>query len=549
MSETLKLVAGMPYHFDTAIIANGGDANSALWLQKIDARQIIVLEPDAKAYSKLEKQISGLNLTNVQLQQKALVPKEQNKIPFFTASASEFSSVCEPQKIKKLRPGVSFESTEVDAVCFSALFDELKLDSSKANLFVLNANGPELAIVKQLNIKIFNCVVVRTSNQHLYGESDNLTLLNNYYREQDIPKINLPESAPPFVNLVTVQSINWHETAQKVKEQDAHKQLSSQLNSAQKSNKALQDENQSLRSQVASASEQLNILSTESVTLSKKLASTEQKTLLNKQQTAEQAQLNNQLQEELLIVSKESEKSQTSLDALQNEITQILESNSQSIQEKTQQLDSLNAQVSEFETLIDKSNADINNHVNKNGELNQQIENLNQAGVEKANRINSLKTKVDELIAQENTTRQTLEDCQKQLKYEAHWHQENKKRAESLNKQNEEMNQKVYERQKASDLALKLMTKSQVDLDDLRKKYQTKHDNEQKLVELIKELRQKLKEAAEFYHYLQEHYPELEELSTDAITVTHVKDKEIAKIPRKNNQNKAKQAKSDGKDD
>lgn len=54
-----------------------------------------------------------------------------------------------------------------------------------------------------------------------------------------------------------------------------------------------------------------------------------------------------------------------------------------------------------------------------------------------------------------------------------------------------------------------MLAKSQVDLDDLRKKYSIKLQSETELVELIKELREKLTIASQYYYQLQQDHPEL----------------------------------------
>jgi FkbM family methyltransferase len=108
--------------------------------------------------------------------------------------------------------------------------------------------------------------------------------------------------------------------------------------------------------------------------------------------------------------------------------------------------------------------------------------------------------------------------------------QKNKSWAESLNKQCEEL--KVYsaERQQSADLALKLQTKAQVDLENLREKYQLKHINEQKLVALISELRAKLQQASEYYYELQEKHPELNELTQTQVERSHIDESQTANV-------------------
>ena len=146
------------------------------------------------------------------------------------------------------------------------------------------------------------------------------------------------------------------------------------------------------------------------------------------------------------------------------ELTEQRDQQAKSHQETKQQAESLKAQN-------DKVNADSAQQQTENGQLLAKVSALQakQNGLDEGH-----KNKDAQIVA-----------VTEQRDKEAHWHQKNKNWAESLNKQCEEL--KVYsaERQKSADLALKLQTKAQVDLENLREKYQHKHINEQKLVALI----------------------------------------------------------------
>ncbi|CAA0327717.1 hypothetical protein ALT785_390014 [Alteromonas infernus] len=60
-----------------------------------------------------------------------------------------------------------------------------------------------------------------------------------------------------------------------------------------------------------------------------------------------------------------------------------------------------------------------------------------------------------------------------------------------------------------------MLAKTQVDLDDLRNKYSEKVESEKELVELVKELREKLTLASKYYFKLQQEHPELLSANTD----------------------------------
>jgi len=92
----------------------------------------------------------------------------------------------------------------------------------------------------------------------------------------------------------------------------------------------------------------------------------------------------------------------------------------------------------------------------------------------------------------------------------------NKIWAESLKKQLEDKaEQDVVEKselaeiKRAANLGQKMLTKAHVDLDHLRESYSEKLASETVLVDLVKELREKLTLASKYYYKLQQEHPEL----------------------------------------
>jgi FkbM family methyltransferase len=190
-------------------------------------------------------------------------------------------------------------------------------------------------------------------------------------------------------------------------------------------------------------------------------------------------------------------------DAQIAELTKERNQQSQVQQETKQRAEALKAQN-------DKLSADSTQQQTKNEQLLAQVA--------------ALRTKQDELVNGHKNKDAQIITVTEQRDKESHWHQENKNWAESLNKQCEE--QKVYsaERQKSADLALRLQAKAQLDLDNLREKYQVKHNSEQQLVDLVSELRAKLQQAAEYYYELQEEHPELSEATPNRLGPSQIED-------------------------
>jgi chromosome segregation ATPase len=207
--------------------------------------------------------------------------------------------------------------------------------------------------------------------------------------------------------------------------------------------------------------------------------------------------------------------SNSQIEALRQEKATLesdLDSSHKSFAASNSQIEALNQEKATLESDLDSSHDSF-------AASNSQIEALNQ---EKATLESDLDSSHKSFAASSSQV--------EALRQEKATLQKNKSWAESLNKQCEEL--KVYsaERQQSADLALKLQTKAQVDLENLREKYQHKHINEQKLVALISELRAKLKQAAEYYYELQEKHPELNEITQTQVERSDIEECQTANV-------------------
>jgi FkbM family methyltransferase len=289
------------------------------------------------------------------------------------------------------------------------------------------------------------------------------------------------------------------------------------------------------------------------------------------QQQTEKEQLAAQVGN-LQVKHNELAESQKNKDANIAELTAQRDQQAKGQQETKQQAESLKVEnerlVAQVSTLQTKQNELIEGHKNKDAkiaeltaqrdqqakgqqETKQQAESLKVENERLVVQVSTLQTKQNELVEGHKNKDAQIVAVTEQRDKEAHSHQKNKSWAESLNKQCEEL--KVYSatRQKSADLALKLQTKAQIDLDDFREKYQHKHINEQKLVSLISELRTKLQQAAEYYYELQAKHPELNEVTQNQVKPSNIENYGTApvealekKIRPAKRKKRSKQAKS-----
>ena len=210
------------------------------------------------------------------------------------------------------------------------------------------------------------------------------------------------------------------------------------------------------------------------------------------------------------------------LQAKQNELVEGHKNKDAQIAELTAQRDQQTQQQQETKQLAETlkaANEKLSAELAKMHELAQQLSHsqakVGELETENAALNLSLSESNDEserLIAE---LEQQLNNITTELTEQTHWHQENKKWAEGLQKQLHDKSNSFEQLQSqfndSSSLSSKMMLKAQLDLDSLRSKYQHKVDSERQLLALVKQLREKLEMAANYYFRLQKDYPELVE--------------------------------------
>ena len=149
-------------------------------------------------------------------------------------------------------------------------------------------------------------------------------------------------------------------------------------------------------------------------------------------------------------------------------------------------------------------NGELEKIVSENERLEGDIVQLRKRLRESENIINEKQRELEEKLKELQAIKEqqnSLDELQQQLNKDKAWLESELNIAKL---QLEQQNQ-------ASKITNKLNLKLQVDLDDLRKKYAEKEQNERELSQLIDELYVKLKQASEFYYELEKKYPELKD--------------------------------------
>ena len=161
--------------------------------------------------------------------------------------------------------------------------------------------------------------------------------------------------------------------------------------------------------------------------------------------------------------------------------------------------------IEELENQINASNEAKANDTNKVAEQSKKqamrIEELDN--LTKKNEDKLVKLSIEnELITKERDS-------------QAGHHKKNKDWAESLKLQVSKLTVDLEEKSRSAILSQKMQAKADVDLDNLRESYSQKLTSEMELLDLVKELREKLTLASKYYSVLQQKHPEL--LSDKAI--------------------------------
>ena len=274
-------------------------------------------------------------------------------------------------------------------------------------------------------------------------------------------------------------------------------------------------------------------------------------------QRDQQAADNQEIRQQTEALKVESEILRVNNTAQKQELDEELSQSQIKIRNLETNNAALRANLTEYENKASEQNALLESRLNDkekklaeqqeyNSAIKQELDIANKSLHEAQDQFEVLNGQYDEITIQKNELEQHLNNITKEATDQTHWRHENKKWAETLKMQCEQL--KVYsaDRQKSADLALKLQTKAQVDLENLREKYQHKHINEQKLVALISELRAKLQQAAEYYYELQEKHPELHEITQSQVEPSNVEEYQTANFAELDNETRPAKGKSRG---
>ncbi|HCE1827054.1 TPA: hypothetical protein NJ265_001610 [Vibrio parahaemolyticus] len=392
-----------------------------------------------------------------------------------------------PESLSTLRDTVSLPNElknaqlkctqAVETRSLNSLLSEFDFDSNY-NLLVLSINGVELDIINSLSsneLDSFSCIIIQADHKNMYHQSieyieklkSSLVSLGYYLSDMEYDAI-----------------------------------FSSFIFFRDEEKKALELENGKLKAEHAKVQEERDKAKNKESELSSRLSHLESNNLSLETRNADLIKQNTELTQAKKLVELESEKLKVERDdaksQVESNVKQLEEVTKRAEEEEAELVSRLSTLESELEERTKQRDEEHKwHHENKKWaeSLTQQIEKVKTKDNERVAHISNLESQISELT----TDNKKLLERNNTLEFEK---QSLVSNLSSLESENVELT-------RSTRLNQKMLAKSQVDLDDLRKKYSIKLQSETELVELIKELREKLTIASQYYYQLQQDHPEL----------------------------------------
>ncbi|BBO26349.1 hypothetical protein AltI4_07370 [Alteromonas sp. I4] len=525
MKELINLARGFSQQFECALIYGVTNVAQLDNLFKVNAKQFVIVEADPGVYSKIEEWQSLLpeSAPKVSCYHAALSSEEAPTTLLYQSNQPGFSSTARPNQIKRFRPGLTFSQIAVPAKKLGYFTDKYAISANQQNLVLLNCNGSEHEILCDSTSQLFSNIVVKTCSKALYGENTQLpvALSGAGYSQVNIKSAQPPMSLAALCKpLLVLEQASALEIARQEAEQ--YKQQASDLVAQ---NEALTEQRDNQREHHLKNKEWAEQLKSQKQDLQAKL-----------EQNESQAK---QLSEKVESVNAELQATQVR----EKDLQEKLEAETEKLKELSNDNEGLSTQVA---TLNSEYAAIRDEHQNAQNELHGLVEKLEKANQAFSAQEECKKETLEQLRVLKEKCAQlesSLATTQKERDEQKEHHFNNKKWAEGLNESNKALQAKLEklepefnklsekhdalraqlttaekrEEQLTSTLTLntKLLAKMQLDSEDLRSQFKEKAKSESELKELVRDLHQKLQQAAAFYHRLESQYPELLEESSE----------------------------------
>ena len=525
MSDLLHIVKGLSAQPKCVLVLGARTEAMLNWLLSLTASQVLLVEPEPAMFEKANAlHIAKGKPDNVAIMHGVpIFESEQKTVSYFASNVPGFSSILPPNVIKSIRPALEFTEQEAPVIELKPLLQQFDISESRPCLLITQLNGGELQCVNKQIVNAFTHVVIQSASKPIFGESKPVEKLKKELAECGRDYLELAESMPPYSNFVATKKVNAEQALNYFNQRQQHREikaeLESQLSASQNDAKKLAEELQQAKQQLQSAKQEAEGKQKQ---LGDELQQAKQQLQTAKQEAQEkQKQLGEELRQakqQLQTAKQEAEGKQKQLGEELQQAKQQLQSAKQEAEGKQKQLGDELLQVKE----------QLQNAKQQSEEKQKQLEDELTQSKEQLQIVQ--KHAEDSLKQLQEEMQHTIQKLSEEGDQEHHWHNEHKKWAESLNREKEELANRLSESQSEKEVLAaeiekirqretkltssvevnaKLILKMQLDSDDLRTKYVQKTQSEKELRQLIGELHSKLQQAANFYHQLENKHPEI----------------------------------------
>jgi chromosome segregation ATPase len=506
-------------------------------------KTVVAVEADNVLFKKL--QTKAKRYQNVQVIQGWVAGSDQ-QCNVYEISNPRFNSLLAPDALYSYFSNLKTISTNSvkplaigDVIC-----QHVDANPAHLNILVLEAQGYEAALLKSCAIQELyklDWLVIRSSEKPLYKTAANSSQLIELTSSLGYEFILQDETHTPFVEYYF--RLN--------RDRLANRELESRLRVDEEKNAVLKQKLAEISAQLANekeaciqgkelvkqtqttANEQLHMVNklkdelfskqNDNNTYASKLSSLEEEKVSLEQQNSslKKQQVDSDKEKidicaELDKVREIADESNVRIEKL-SELVSHLETEKQKLQSSTiilsKDAESNQSELKKTSQVQVELQEQLGKQEELNASLNQQLSKESQALAEYKQENQASSQNAVKLAERVSELESQLSNMSEGLAEQTHWHSENKKWAEQLQTQLYEKIGNFDELQKqfnaSSSLSSKIILKAQLDLDTLRRDYQNKVESENQLLVLVKQLREKLETAANYYFNLQKEHPEL----------------------------------------
>ena len=480
--------------------------------------EILLLEPIPKVFNQLVRKVAKLEKLNTKCKILALnvalsgKTEKSKEDVFYITMPTRYSSFHKTDKLKALFQNLKTEQeTSVDTLSFSNLLEKEILDKNKDNALVLQINGAEFNVLQQANeneLMLFSSIVIQQSKNNYFentkGSAELIKLMKS--KGFQLAKDNSSDVVFSHLtfrkdeNVFKLKALNENNQIQATRIKDLENQLStsSEIKTNEVNKVAEQSKKQVMR--IEELENQINASNEAKANDVNKVAEQSKKQTMRIEELENQINVSNEAKvNDANKVAEQSKKQAMRIEELENQINASNEAKASDTNKVAEQSKKQAMRIEELENQINASNEakvnDVNKVVEKSKKQAARIEELE----------NTTKKIEDEVI------KLSIENelITKERDIQAEHHKKNKDWAESLKLQIAKLTADLEEKSRSAILGQKMLAKAQIDLDNLRESYSEKVKVESELVDLVKELRDKLVMASKYYQQLQQEHPEI----------------------------------------